>query len=212
MKNVELGRPYLFVEIKSEILCEKKLHDREGRLDLPPKFVQLRPEAWARARGQALTTMTIRSRQDPKGTPVKQVVRHTVPSPAVSGTLDLRTASTIAARPPASRRLGADAQAFFFVQTIAPLGVDRPALPPKQHRQATIPVPDQLLGRRPEVRGPIQTRTITGKMQYLLASSTGMLENALPVLKGRGITFEERAKDRQCENVAKLLDPKRSNP
>ena len=84
--------------------------------------------------------------------------------PAVIGTLDLRTARTVTGRAPAAWCLGADAQAFLVVQTIDPLGVDRPALPPKQHMQATIPVPDsgrrQLLEPQPQLvlrigRGPV---------------------------------------------------------
>ena len=85
----------------------------------------------------------------------RTAVRHKVHRPAVIGTLDRRTARPVAGRTPASRRLGADAQAFLVVQTIDPLGVDRPALPPKQHMQAAIPVPDsgrrQLLEPQPQL-------------------------------------------------------------
>ena len=90
--------------------------------------------------------------------------RHEIHGPAVIGTLDLRTARTVTGRTPPVRRLGADAQAFLVVQTRDPLGVDRPALPPKQHMQATIPVPDsgrrQFLEPQPQLvlrigRGPV---------------------------------------------------------
>ena len=115
----------------------------------------LRPEARARDHGQALTTMTIHSRQDPKGTPVAQAVRHTVHRPAVIGTLNRRTTRPVTGRTPPAWRLGADAQAFFFVEAIDSLGIDRPALPSKPHRQATIPIPDssrrQLLEPQPQL-------------------------------------------------------------
>ena len=124
----------------------------------------LRPKARARARGQALTTMTIHSRQDPKGTPVVQAVRHKIHRPAVIGTLNRRTTRPVTGRTPPAWRLGADAQAFFFVEAIDSLGIDRPALPPKQHMQATRPVPDsgrrQFLEPQPQLvlrigRGPV---------------------------------------------------------
>ena len=64
-------------------------------------------------------------------------------SPAVIGTLDLQDGQHgNGSNADGVASWGPDAQAFLVVQTIDPLGVDRPALSPKPHMETAIPVPD----------------------------------------------------------------------